>query len=162
VIEKRFGRFGLKIHAQKTRLVRFERPPRGGAGPQQKPETFDFLGSTHYWGQSRQGNKVVKKQTADGRFTRALRAIKEWGWKNRHLPKKEQQSKLNEKLRGHDAYYGVTGNHPMLARLRWEVAKLWRKWLARCNRSRGPNWQQFVSMLRVFPLTPARVVHSCL
>ena len=88
---------------------------------------------------------------------------------------KEQQSKLNEKpfrqaqgpelvegLRGHDAYYGVTGNHHLLQRLRWEVAKLWRKWLARRNRGPGPNWQQFASMLRIFPLTPARVVHSSL
>lgn len=162
VIAKRFARFGLKINAQKTRLVRFERPSRGGARPEEKAETFDFLGFTLYWGKSRQGFQVVKRKTACGRFTRALRTIKEWGWQNRHLPLKEQQCKLNEKLRGHDAYYGVTGNHRMLQRLRWEVAKLWRKWLARRNRGNGPNWQQFTSMLRVFPLTPARVVHSYL
>ena len=160
VIAKRFARYGLKINAQKTRLVRFGRPPRGGAGAQGKPETFDFLGFTHYWGQSRQGHSVVKKETAKGRFTRALRAIKEWGWEHRHQPLKEQQRKLNEKLRGHDAYYGVTGNHRMLQRLRWEVAKRWRKWLARRNRGRGPNWQQFGSILQAFPLTPARVIHS--
>ena len=79
---------------------------------------------------------------------------------HRHQPLKEQQRKLNEKLRGHDAYYGVTGNYRMLQRLRWEVAKKWRKWLARRNRGNGPNWQQFGSMLRAFPLTPARVIHS--
>jgi len=106
------------------------------------------------------GHPVVKKQTACGRFTRALRAIKEWGWKHRHEPLKAQQCKLNEKLRGHDAYYGVTGNHRMLQRLRWEVAKLWRKWLARRNRGNEPNWQRFGAMLQAFPLTPARVIHS--
>jgi hypothetical protein len=47
---KRFARFGLKINAEKTRLVRFWRPPRGGGGSGGKPETFDFLGFTHYWG----------------------------------------------------------------------------------------------------------------
>ena len=160
VIEKRFVRFGLKINAQKTRRVRFKRPPGGGAPLEEKPETFEFLGFTHYWGKSRQGYPVVKKETARGRFTRALRAIKEWGWEHRHLPLKEQQCKLNEKLRGHDAYYGVTGNYRMLQRLRWEVAKRWRKWLARRNRGRGPNWRQFGSMLQAFPLTPARVIHS--
>jgi group II intron reverse transcriptase/maturase len=160
VIEKRFARFGLKINAQKTRMVRFGRPPRGGARAGDQSETFDFLGFTHYWGKSRAGHQVVKKQTACGRFTRALRAIKEWGWKHRHEPLKEQQCKLNEKLRGHDAYYGVTGNHRMLHRLRWEVARLWRKWLARRNRGNDPNWQRFGAMLQAFPLTSARVIHS--
>lgn len=160
VIAKRFARYGLKINAEKTRMVRFGRPLRGGKKTEEKPETFDFLGFTHYWGKSRQGIPVVKKETAKGRFTRTLKTIKEWGWKNRHMALKEQQCKLNEKLRGHDAYYGVTGNFRKLNELRWQVAKLWRKWLARRNRSRGPNWQQFGSLLKVFPLIPARVAHS--
>ena len=78
---------------------------------------------------------MVKKKTAAGRFRRTLRAIREWGLKNRHLPMKVQQHKLNQKLRGHDAYYGVTGNGRMLSKLRWQVAKLWRKWLGRRNRA---------------------------
>ena len=160
VIAKRFARFGLKINAEKTRLVRFGRPPRGGGGPGDKPGTFDFLGFTHYWGKSRKGHNVVKTKTAAGRFRRALGKIGEWGWKHRHLRLKEQQRELNEKLRGHDAYYGVTGNHHMLSRLRWEVAKLWRKWLVRRNRGNSPNWEKFKAMLRTFPLLPARIVHS--
>lgn len=75
---------------------------------------------------------------------------------------KEQQCKLNEKLRGHDAYYGVTGNFRMLAKLRWEVALLWRRWLGRRNRSRPPNWERFNGLLQVFPLTPAKIVHPVL
>ena len=106
------------------------------------------------------GNQVVKRETASGRFRRALRAIKEWGLENRHLPLKEQQRKLNERLRGHDAYYGVTGNLRMLAKLRWEVAKQWRRWLGRRNRGQPPSWEQFDSMLRVLPLIPAKIVHS--
>jgi hypothetical protein len=162
VIAQRFARFGLKINAEKTRLVRFGRPPCGGAPGAERPGSFDFLGFTHYWGKSRRGHNVVKKKTAAGRFRRALRTIKEWGWQNRHRPLKEQQHQLNQKLRGHDSYYGVTGNFRMLHRLRWEVAKWWRRWLARRNRSRGPNWEQFQSILAAFPLLPARLVHSAL
>ena len=160
VIEKRFARYGLKINAEKTRLVRFNRPPRGGAGKGDKPGTFDFLGFTLYWGKSRLGNNAVKKKTAQKRFTRAVRTIKEWGWKNRHLSLKEQQCKLNEKLRAHDAYYGDTGSFRVLQRLRWEVAKTWRKWLQRRNRGDNLNWNRFAAILRIFPLAPARVVHS--
>jgi group II intron reverse transcriptase/maturase len=160
VLAKRLARFGLEINEAKTRLVPFGRPSRGGAGGGGKPETFDFLGFTHYWGKSRRGNHVVQKKTAKSRFRRALRSIKEWGWKHRHLPVKEQQHKLNEKLRGHDAYYGVTGNYRMLAELRRQVAKLWRQWLGRRNRGKPPNWQRFNGMLRTFPLIPAKIVHS--
>lgn len=163
VIGKRFERFGLKINAEKTRLVRFGRPERtedSDEGKGGKPGTFDFLGFTHYWGKSRRGYWVVKKKTAASRFRRTLRAIREWGLRNRHRSLKEQQGKLNQKLRGHDAYYGVTGNYRMLSRLRWEVAKLWRKWLGRRNRSPAPNWEKFSGILQVFPLEPARIVHS--
>ena len=73
---------------------------------------------------------------------------------------KEQQRQLNEKLRGADGYYGVTGNILMLSRLRYEVAKLWRRWLQRRNPSSSPSWERFQGMLRVFPIFPARIVHS--
>jgi RNA-directed DNA polymerase len=160
VLAKRCARFGLEINAEKTRLVRFGRPPSGGARPGDKPGSFDFLGFTHYWGNSRRGNQVVMRKTAGDRFRRALRKIREWGWEHRHLPMREQQCRLNKMLRGHDAYYGIIGNTRMLQRLRWEVAKLWRKWLVRRNRGKSPNREKFNAMLRVFPLTPARVVHS--
>lgn len=162
VLAKRCARFGLEINAEKTRLVPFGRPPF--ASPKAKagkePGSFDYLGFTHYWGRSRQGNWVVKQNTARGRFRRALRSIREWGWGNRHLRMKEQQKTLNAKLRGHDAYYGITGNYRRLSQLRREVTKEWRKWLVRRNRSDNPSWKQFGAMLQVFPLTPARVVHS--
>jgi RNA-directed DNA polymerase len=103
---------------------------------------------------------VVQKITAAGRFRRTLQAIQEWGMKHRHLPLKEQQRKLNEKLRGHEAYYGVTGNFRMLSRLRCEVARLWRKWLLLRNRGESLNWERFQGKLRVFPLYPARIIHS--
>ena len=48
----------------------------------------------------------------------------------------------------------------MLSRLRCEVAKWWRKWLQRRNRGSSPYWERFQGMLRVFPLFPARIVHS--
>jgi RNA-directed DNA polymerase len=156
VIGKRLGKYGLEINEGKTRMVRFGRPVQGG----ENPGTFDFLGFTHYWGKSRRGYNVVLKKTSSSRFRRALKNIKEWGYKNNHLPLAEQQRKLNEKLRGHDAYYGVTGNYRMLSQLREEVAKLWYKWLRRRNRGKSGNWEKFQARLRTFPLQPPRIVHS--
>ena len=65
VLPRRFGKYGLSIHPEKTRLVRFERPHRDSGD---RPETFDFLGFTHYWGKSRKGRWVPKQRTARDRF----------------------------------------------------------------------------------------------
>lgn len=160
LIEERFSAYGLKINAEKSRLVRFKRPPRYGKDPQGKPGTFDFLGFTLYWGKTRSGANIPKPKTANKRFSRSLKALRDWGWKHRHLPLREQQRKLNEKLRGHDAYYGVTHNAEMLSRLRWELHKHWRRWLNRRNRKGGLSWQEYNNLIGNYPLAPARVVHS--
>ena len=134
VLPKRFGKYGLTLHPEKTRLVPFERPPHRARPRVQEPEpagTFDFLGFTHVLGRSRKGNWVVSRKTASSRFSRAVRKIAAWCRKNRHDPIGEQHATLSQKLRGHDGYYGITGNSPMLQRLRYVVTRLWRKWLAR-------------------------------
>lgn len=127
VVPKRFGRFGLTAHPAKTKLVPF-RPPlsrtrhRGGSRGD-RPGTFDLLGFTHYWAQPQRGYWVVKLKTASDRFSRAMRSIDSWCRDHRHRSLKEQQQKLNEKLRGHYAYYGVTGNSGTLSRFKWEVER---------------------------------------
>jgi group II intron reverse transcriptase/maturase len=164
VLPKRFERFGLALHPQKTRLVRFtrptERPGAKGKGP--RPETFNLLGFTHYWGASRQGNRVVKRKTAKDRFRRAVKRIAEWCRDNRHLTIREQHLGLSRKLQGHDAYYRITGNFDALDRLRKTVRGIWRKWLNRRGGRHGLTWQQFHLLLRRSPLPAARVVHSAL
>ena len=163
VIPKRFGKYGLTVHPTKTKLIRF-RPPsyktKGGRGPDDRPGTFDFLGFTHYWAVSLKGYWVVKLKTAKDRFSRAARSIDQWCYRNRHLPISEQQQKLNQKLRGHDAYYGVTGNSAALSLFHREVERRWRKWLNRRNNIRSMHWAKFCALLRRYPLALARAVRS--
>ncbi len=138
VLAKRFARFGLTLHPEKTRLVDFRRPPwRRGTRRSQRGRSFDLLGFTHYWGRSRKGNWVVQRKTAKNRFRRAVRQIGHWCRRHRHLPVAEQWQTLSRKLRGHDAYYGITGNARALARFRQAVRRAWHKWLNR--RSERPR-----------------------
>ena len=161
-IAERFASYGLRINEGKTRLVRFKRPAFKGVERGCKPESFDFLGFTLYWGKTRRGFWVPKPKTSRKRFARSVKGLKQWGWKNRHLRLREQQAKLNEKLRGHDAYYGVTHNYRMLEQLRWQLSKQWRRWLIRRNRSGGLSWDRFNELLRQHPLAPPRIMHSIL
>jgi group II intron reverse transcriptase/maturase len=109
VLPKRFGKYGLTLHPEKTRLIEFK-PPTDRRKPTGLPRTFDLLGFTHHWARSRKGSWVVKRQTSSKRLTRGLQAITDWCRRHRHLPIHEQHQKLSQKLRGHCAYYGITGN----------------------------------------------------
>lgn len=161
VIPKRFGKYGLTVHPTKTKLISF-RPSslRAKDDDEDRTGTFDLLGFTHYWAKSLKGYWVVKLKTATDRFTRAVRSIDKWCHDNRHLSLAEQQQKLNQKLRGHYAYYGVTGNSDAMKRFRQEVENRWRKWLNRRNNIRSMHWQKFCELLRRYPLAHARATRS--
>jgi group II intron reverse transcriptase/maturase len=158
VLPKRFGKYGLCLHPEKTRLVDFRRPAwdsRSGSA-----HAFDMLGFTHFWGRSRKGRWLVKRKTAKSRFSRALKRVGRWCRTHRHMRVAQQQVALSRALRGHYNYYGVTGNARALVRFRWMTERLWRKWLNRRSHATHLNWTQFKRLLHHYPLAPPRVVHS--
>ena len=164
VLPKRFGTYGLTLHPDKTRLVPFQRPPRRSARNDSTkgsaPGSFDLLGFTHYWSRSRKGNWVVKRTTAKSRLTRALQTVARWCRIHRHQPITEQQQTLSRKLKGHFAYYGITGNGSALSMFHREVTRTWRKWLSRRHRRGSHPWPQFTRLLERYPLPRPVVVHS--
>jgi group II intron reverse transcriptase/maturase len=162
VLPKRLGKYGLTLHPDKTRLVRFQPPRREGSGDDDppKPGTFDMLGFTHYWAKSRRGYWVVKQKTAAQRMTRSLKRIRAWCRRHRHLPLVEQRDALALKLQGHDGYYGITGNYRAVARYHREVGRIWRKWLMRRSNSARRNWDWWTALEQRLPLPRPRAVHS--
>ena len=165
VLPKRFEKYGLTIHPDKTRLVPFERP--GGAskgahsGARTAPGTFDLLGFKHYWARSRKGTWVVKRKTSTSRFSRGLKSLSEWCRINRHQPMRGQHRTLSQKLRGHFAYYGITGNSVALGRFRTAATWIWKRWLSRRRRRGGRmTWDRLNRFLKRNPLPPAIAIHS--
>jgi group II intron reverse transcriptase/maturase len=159
VLPKRFGRYGLTLHPEKTRLVEFRRPdrlPPSGGSPQ-RPGTFDLLGFTHFWSKSRKGKWVVKRRTAKDRFRRALKRIGDWCRKHRHDEVREQHKALARKLLGHYEYYGITGNSGALSRFLYEVTRVWRKWLDRRSQRAQMTWKRMALLLKRHPLPPPRL-----
>jgi len=164
VLPKRFARYGLKLHPTKTRLVpfrrpRFKDPPSGSAQPP-RTHSFDLLGFRHYWDRSRKGNWVIKRKTASSRFSRTVRAISQWCRRHRHLKIREQQQELRQKLQGHYAYYGITGNYKALHRFYEAIKRIWKKWLSRRSQRGYLDWERFGRLLRHYPLPRPKVVHS--
>jgi RNA-directed DNA polymerase len=129
---KRLGKYGLQLHPDKTRMVdfRFREPPQHDGGALPMATIFDFLGFTHVWGRSRRGKAVVRRQTAKARLARAIKTIDQQCRVMRHLPLRKQHKRLCQMLRGHYAYFGITGNSKRLGNLHERVRRSWQKWLS--------------------------------
>jgi RNA-directed DNA polymerase len=161
VLPKRFGKYGLTIHPTKTRLVDFRRPtlPPGQVGRDERPETFDFLGFTHFWGRTRKGWWVIQRKTARKRFARGLRAVADYCRRHRHDHLADQRRMLCQKLRGHFQYYGIRGNWDRLNRFLRLVTRTWHKWLTRRSQRVALTWERFQKLLKHYPLPVPCIVH---
>ncbi len=160
VLPKRFSRFKLTIHPEKTKLVRFIQP-----SPKEETEkengTFDFLGFTHYWAKSLHGYWFIKRKTIGKRLRRFMKAIWEWCRENMHEPIEEQHKTLRSKLRGYYQYYGIRGNYKMLEVVFEHTERAWRRWLGRRCSKGYVTVEEFDSFhRRVFPLPKPRIIHN--
>jgi RNA-directed DNA polymerase len=160
-LHERLRRFGLKLHEEKTRLIEFGRLPalRRARRGERRPETFAFLGFTHYCGWTRDGRFVLKHKTQSKRLTRKLRELRIEAKRRMHAPVALQQRWLSQVLRGHYAYYGLPNNSRSLNYFYWEVLTLWCRSLRRRSQ-RGLSWARFAQLLQRFPLPQPRLTPS--
>ena len=161
-LKERLAKFGLTLHEEKTRLIefgRFSAMARRQRGDR-RPETFAFLGFTHYCGWTRDGRFIVKLKTQSKRLTRKLKALREGAWRLMHAPMAVQQRWYASVLRGHYGYYGRPNNYPALNAFREELLRIWFTCLQRrSQRNRRMSWQAFSAMLMRFPLPTPRITH---
>jgi RNA-directed DNA polymerase len=150
-LPKRFAKYGLTLHPEKTRLVDFRKP--------RWPETrkrgvsIDFLGFRHTWGPSyKQGRPVIKRATAPSRLRRSLHNINRWCRLHRHHPVDVQYAALTQKLRGHYGYFGLIGNRNALRHFWCEVRGYWQRWLNRRSNRARMSWKRFYELLKRYPL----------
>jgi group II intron reverse transcriptase/maturase len=161
-LSERLAKFNLQLHEGKTRLVEFGRfaeanRRRRGEG---RPETFDFLGFTHYVGKTRKGRFMVQRKTQRKRLIRKLKELRLAMRKRMHNPVPDQSRWLGAVLRGHYAYFGITGNAKSIAIFHREVVKWWH-WVLR-RRGQRPKlpWERFNAILKRCPLPKPRIVHN--
>jgi group II intron reverse transcriptase/maturase len=160
VLPKRFGKYGLTLHPEKTRLVEFHRPRRDDTPKDAASGSFDLLGFTHFWGKSRTDSWVVKRQTARSRFGRALQRVSQWCRVHLHDEVSRQHQHLVRMVNGHYGYFGITGNANALSAFLYQVTQVWQKWLHRRSGRGAMPWPRFIRLLKRYPLPAPIVVHS--
>jgi hypothetical protein len=162
VLEKRFAKYGLTLHPDKTRLIEFgpkalEEGEKPGGKP---PATFDFLGLTHVAKRSQKGYFTINVMTMRKRLKRSIKAVTDWCKKHRHDTLEEQQKNLNLKLRGHYQYYARPTNLPGVERFFQLVVWTWQKQLNRRTRGKSVTWEKFNKILKRYPLQRPRIMHA--
>lgn len=162
LIKQRLRKFGLELSEEKTRVVEFgrfaaERKARKG----KRPETFNFLGFTHYCSRSRSGKFKVGRKTEKKRYNKGLKKVQEFVRNNRNLLKLEDLWKrVSTMLIGHYRYYGVNENSRRLESFRCEVTKILFKWINRRSQRRSFNWESFNLYLKRYPLPRPRIYRN--
>lgn len=160
-LQARLARFGLELHPEKTRVLRFGRfarqdGQRAGLG---RPETFDFLGFTHIAGESRDGAFQLRRRTSRKKRRAKLARLKEEIVRRRHAPVARQHAWLCTVLTGHYRYYGVPTNGPALKSFRTHVQWTWHRALQRRSQRGGWNKTEADAFRARFPLPPPRILH---
>lgn len=156
---ERLRKFNLEIAQDKTKIMEFgrfaeERRIRRNEG---KPETFDFLGFTHYCGKSKNGIFRVKRKTSRKKFKAKLKAIAQWLFKNMHMEIGELIKQVNAKLTGHYRYYGVTDNSNGINAYGYRVRRKLVEVLNRRSQKKSLTWEGFAKLEERFPLARARI-----
>ncbi|MGH7441091.1 MAG: group II intron reverse transcriptase/maturase [bacterium] len=159
-LQDRVRKFGLELHPEKTRLIRFGRFAAAqnrerGLG---KPETFDFLGLTHICSRSRGGKFQLRRQTVRKRMNAKLHEVKMELRRKRHQSIAEQGTWLAGVLRGYFAYHAVPTNGAKMQQFRTQVTRHWRRSLQRRSQRGRINWER-MGRIAARWLPPARTQH---
>jgi RNA-directed DNA polymerase len=148
-VAERLGRFGLKLHPDKTKLIEFGRFARGDRQRrgQGKPPTFDFLGFTHCCGKTRNGKFVVLRLTSAKRLRTKLQTLKHELKRRMHLPLAAQGQYLRAVVTGHGRYFGVPFNGTRVNVFRLQVARLWHRMLCRRSQRHHLPWRRMSGLV---------------
>lgn len=161
-MKARLEKFHLAVEPSKTKLIAFGRFARTEAARRgREPESFDFLGFTHYCGQTRTGSFKVQRRTAKKKFRAKLREVKVWLKQQRNRHKSgELLKRAKARLAGHLQYYAITDNGRRCDAFRRQVTKLLYQWLNRRSQRRSYTWERFTGALTWVGWPSVRIVHK--
>jgi len=162
-IKARLKKFNLEVSSEKTRIIEFGRYAQHNSRNRgkRKPDTFDFLGFTHYCSKSRKGNFLMKAKTNRKRMKQKTKEMNQWLKEIRNRVKiKDIWKVLKAKLRGHYNYYGISSNSRSTQAYYYQTTKLTFKWMNRRSQKQSFSWEQFTQYLKLYPLPKPSLAYN--
>jgi len=150
-LKNRLAEFGLTLSETKSKIIKFGRFAGREAGK------FDFLGFTHIAAKSRKGKFIVKYRTSQKKLKTKKAKVQKWLRKHMHSPTDEVIKRLNQKLRGHYNYYGITHNYSKLKEFQEYIKRQLFVSLRRRGGGKKLNWEKFNRILTSLPLLEPRI-----
>ena len=141
--------FGILIESSK--LIEF------GSRAQASREAISFA---HYCSKSQKGWFRVKRRISRKKFQKKVRDMDQWLKENQGMKVSLLVKKVNQKLRGHYQYYGITDNSRMVVQYSYETRKALFKWLNRRSQRRSYIWEEFNELLKYCLLGQLKIYHS--
>ncbi|MBC7792909.1 MAG: group II intron reverse transcriptase/maturase, partial [Clostridia bacterium] len=92
-----------------------------------------------------------------GRFRRSLARVRDWCRRHRHDAIADQHAHLCALVRGHGAYFGITGNSRLVQRFTYLVQCAWRYYLDRRSQRSRMKWHRFNCLLKRYSLPAVRI-----
>ena len=160
LLKDRLNKLGLEFAEDKTRLIEFGRFASENCRKygKKKPDTFDFLGFTHYCSKSNKTGKFrVKRKTSKKKFKQKIQEFKVWIKENRNYPLKDVMATVRRKLIGHYNYYGITDNIKGIYDFTYAINKLLYKWLNRRSQKKSYTYDGFNMMIKWFNLPMPKI-----
>lgn len=161
-LSRRMENFGLELEESKSRLIEFGRYAEGNRKHrgERKPDTFTFLGFTHYCSHSKSGKFRVKRKTSKKKFAKKCKEVHRLISSIRHWTLRLIIAKLNQILVGYYHYYGITDNFRAIDSFRYRVERSLFYWLNRRSQKVSYTWKAFYDMLKVYPLARPQIYVS--
>lgn len=158
-LQTRLEKFNLSIAEEKTKIIEFGRfaemnREKRGKG---KPETFNFLGFTHYCSKSQNDTFRVKRKTSGKKLQQKMKSMKTWIKFNRHMEQEAFLKIVRSKLTGHYRYYGMTDNSMRMRAYYFHTIKLMFKWLNRRSQRKSFTWEKYQEVLKYFRLPKPKI-----
>ena len=162
VLYKRFRKYGLELHPEKTGRISFGAFELLNAKTKdRKPNTFEFLGFTHYCDRGRKGGFKIGRKTSKKKFNKKCKDMTDWLKAIRNkVPMKEWWDTLKAKLRGHFQYYGVSENFLSIRAFYNHTLRELKKWVNKRSQKKSMNWENFYKYLEIYPIPKPSIKHK--
>lgn len=158
LLKRRMKHFGMTLEENKTRLIEFGKYAEGNCSKKgTKPETFTFLGFTHYCSHGKNGKFRVKRKTNKKKFAKKCKEIHRLIRDRRTQPLESIIKKLNQILVGYYHYYGITDNIQSLSNFRFQVIRSLFQWLNRRSQKKSYTWKEFNEMLKQYKIAKPKI-----